>query len=185
MALQKWVEYLMNREKSLTPSEWVIQVIKDSKNDFMDVHFDVFRGYENPKGLSLLEYAYNILIEARASTELMASKQKYFKPFIYLPLGDSHTLSCWHNSNWKKLGEKNHEITYEPPSLYLLAKKELLFDNFSIEEYRCPIQLPSDFLLDKENKILSLFRCFRDQQSIENSWEFSTGVNLFYAGDFN
>lgn len=83
------------------------------------------------------------------------------------------------------MGEKNHEITYEPPSLYLLAKKELLFDNLSIEEYRCPIQLPSDFLLDKENKILSLFRCFRDQQSIENSWEFSTGVNLFYAGDFN
>ena len=184
MAYKKWMEPTMNRRKTLTPSEWVTQSIQDSKNDFMDAHFDIFQDYRSQRGLSLLTYACHVLIEARASAELLANEQKYFKPFIYLPFG--YNLACvpWDSSNWIQLGEKNGQAIYEPPSLYLLAKRELLLASLDLEEYRFPLQFPSDFLLDEKNKIAALYRCFRDQQAIENDWEFAMGIYLFYKGDF-
>lgn len=172
------------RKKTVTPSEWVVQSIKESKKDFMDIHFDIFKDYENQKGVSLLKYACHILIEARSAATELKSKERFFKPFIHLPFGCHFTFIQWDNSNWIRLGKKNGQAIYEPPSLYILAKRELLFANLNMEEYRCPIKFPEDLLFNEKNKILVLFRCFRDQQSLENSWEFSTGIHLHYAGDF-
>lgn len=169
------------RKKSITISEWVTQAIKESKKVFVDDHFDIFKCYENPRGLSLLKYACDVLHEAHSITSSTVSEEKSFNAFVYIPFRYSRKLICWDDSNWMKLGEKNKEMTYEPPSLCLLAKPKSYFANLNIEEYRCPIELPSDFLMDRPRKISALFCCFRDQLYGD---EFYSRIYVYYEGEF-
>ena len=123
----------------------------------MNDHFDIFKDYENPSGLSLLKYACELLYKAHFITLIAANKGKSFNAFVSIPLGDSRKIKFWDGSNWVKIGKNNKETTYEPPSLCLLEKGEDLFGNLDIEEYRCPIKLPADFLMGKSRKISALF----------------------------
>lgn len=173
----------MNRKKTITPSEWTMQAIKESKDCFIDVHFDVFKDYKNQNGLSLLKYACLVLTEVRSVTNSEINQKKGFKAFVYIPFSYDRRIRYWKDSNWMKLGEKNKEITYEPP-LCIISKENFLSNNFNIEEYHCPIDFPSDFSNDGLSKISALLCCFRDQQAIKNSWEFDTRIYLYCAEDF-
>lgn len=181
--------FKMSRRKTFTPSEWVIQTIQKLNNGpnlGKNIHFDIFKDYANPKGLALLTYACHVLIEARTSAKLMANEQKYFKPYIYIHLGYDESVQYWDNSIWMKLGQDNKEITYQPPSLGIASSSTSgnHFFGIDLEEYRCPLKFPLNFSLDEKNNISALYRCFRDENDIENNWEFSRGIYLFHKEDF-
>ena len=150
------------RQKSITVSEWVTRVIKESNKTFVDDHFDIFKDYENPKGFPLLKYAFDVLLEAPSIASSRLHGEKTFNSFVYIPFGYSRKIKYWDSSNWTKIGENNKEMTYEPPSLCLLAKNESFFVNLNIEEYRCPIELPSDLRLhfEHEMRVSRFYRLF-------------------------
>ncbi len=182
----------MDKKKAMTPSEWILRSIYELENisgSGKNTHFETFKCYRKEtlkslRGLSLLKCACSILSEVHFTIKSNLSEKKIFKPYVYIHLGYSENIQYWDNSIWLKLGQDSEKVTYQSPSLGIASVTASDFFGIDLEEYRCPIKFPPNFLLDSDNKILAIFRCFRTQQSLEKSWEFSTGIYLYYAGDF-
>lgn len=163
----------MSWKKYTTSTEWVTQALAESKSDFIDNHFDIFKDYKELKGLPLLADACKILLEMHNVTASDLNCSKEYKAYICIPLGCHETMMFWDQSLWEKLGEFNHDTPYEPPT-GILSTRNILSDNSL--EYSCPIELPPAISIAGSKKISAIYCCFHIDQDIQ---EYNSIIYLY------
>jgi len=154
-------------------NDWLGQ-ISVSKMEIESIHFDSISGFECEKlsGVELVHCAYQLLQAVVIFVRSLADIHGIKHTMVFLPVGMSDELERWHVDIWNRLG-----CVDEPPSLYLLRDSQIFDENS--EEYRCPIAVP----IENEVLLRAVFRSFRNQEAIENSWEFSSGIYLIASID--
>ena len=155
-------------KKFIHLDDWLNQSLSSAEN-VATVHLDRISDFEieGIVGLDLVRATYDLLNSAAAFMQRLAVIHNVRYVLLFLPLDTSSELMSWSPDFWNKL-----DCTAEPPSIYLI-KDVQIFDEES-EEYRCPIALPfEDRFRDRV-----VFRSFRNQEAIENSWEFTSGIYL-------
>ncbi|MFI4979457.1 MAG: hypothetical protein ACHQIO_03845 [Nevskiales bacterium] len=163
----------MTNAKTRTTAEMAVRLARE-EGAARSFHFDQIENYSKaPKeGLSLLHYACSVLSDARHAIVESEGTVNGNKPLIYFPLKDSEDIKLWSEHLWGELGGSN-----EPPSLYLISDEPF---QMLAEEYRRPIPLHSTFSGDYS----AIYRCFRNPDAVNHSWEFTVGIYLFFRNDF-
>jgi hypothetical protein len=160
-------------KKLIHLNDWLSQAISSDKN-VVTIHLNSISDceIEGVVGLDLVRATYEILNSAVAFMQSLSSVHKVRHVILFLPLNTSSDLMNWSPDFWNKL-----DCIDEPSSIYLL-RDVLIFDEES-EEYRCPIILP----FEDRFQYRAIFRSFRNQEAIENSWEFTSGIYLIADTD--
>jgi len=153
----------------LSLSSWLSDSILDGGSVVRCIHLDRLENKysSNLVGIDLARFSYQLLLN------VLSDLQKYFvnpvaqNAIVFLPLGVSDAIMEWEPEIWEKVSGKD-----EPPSLYII-KREQIFDD-DMEEYHRPVRLP----FDCASNVRAIFRSFRDDNAIRNSWEFTSGIYL-------
>lgn len=116
-------------------------------------------------GLDLVCYIQEILVAIVLQLRKNTFGHEVRHAVAFLPVGVTDDIRRWTPQIWESL-----DCTDEPPSLYLIRDQQIFNDD--CEEYRRPILLPTG----EYGALQAVFRSFRDQEAIENSWEFTAGI---------
>jgi hypothetical protein len=145
---------------------WLINV-SQSANQFDSLHFDEFFESSLIEGRALVNCAEKILNYTLTAIRNFAKGHGVRFAVVYLPIGNTENVEFWNPDILARLNSVG-----EPPALYLL-RSDHVFDEQS-EEYRMPISL----LFNSADVDLVMFRSFRNQEAIRNSWEFTSGIYM-------
>ena len=161
----------MKKKENL--NDWLARVMASQKN-VETIHLDGLdeNNGKQISGLELVRYAHAMLVSTLLFLRTLTYGHRVKHAMVFLPVGVSDEFLIWSPEIWKTL-----DCVEEPPSLYLLRDTQI-FDDES-EEYRRPISIP----VETQTPLRAVFRSFRDQEAMANSWEFSSGVYLIASID--
>jgi hypothetical protein len=168
MARAKWMEPAKMKSKYLL-GNWLDQCVVDQKSTVHSIHFDRLDGYDRPGAISdeLVKLVFQALAFVAGYMESKIKNSDVWTVVAFLPICSSDEILSWETDYWQKLS-----WVEEPPSLYFVKGSQLFEDD--IEEYRRPVIIP----FENNETVTAIFRSFRDRESMENSWEFTTGIYL-------
>lgn len=152
---------------------WINKFI-EGPNEFVSIHIDEidvnFDGRLNGQGLLfyLNSFMQSIVLELKEIPDPCGLKYAV----IYVPLESGGELLIWRPECLLQLGS-----VFESPCLYLIRNNEIFDD--SSEEYRRPLSI----LSLRGGGFRTIFRSFRNQEAIDNDWEFTSGIYIIYDID--
>ncbi|WP_146171866.1 hypothetical protein [Pseudoduganella armeniaca] len=155
-------------KKLETVHEWLCQVVPGQR-DVESVHLNRIEGDKSSQltGLGLIKYVYEILMSVVLQLQTLHGKHGVRQAVVFIPVAATDELVFWNPKIWGDVNCKD-----EPPSLYIIRENQI-FDE-DCEEYRRPLSVP----INGGNGVKAIYRSFRDQEAIDNSWEFTSGVYL-------
>lgn len=154
-------------------NEWLRQVATGQRS-FESVHLDELEGgkYSQLAGLELVRYVRQILLSAVLQLRTSIAGHGIRRVVVYLPVDVTDELMPFTHEIWRDLA-----CADEPPSLYVLRGEQVFDDD--CEEYRRPVLLP----IEDSHNLKAIFRSFRDQEDMDNSWEFTSGIYIIASLD--
>lgn len=123
-------------------------------------------------GIELIRYVRELLLSVVLQLRTSIAGHGVRQVVVFLPVDVTDELVHWTPDVWNGL-----DCAGEPPSLYVIRADQVFNDD--CEEYRLPLAMPIEDCLG----LKAIFRSFRDQESIENSWEFTNGIYIIAALD--
>lgn len=145
---------------------WLKEALRRAER-FDSIHFDEFCNCDSLDGGVLVSFASQVLSHCVDSLRNSASGHGVRFVVVYISSGITEEIEFWNANVLQRMSSAD-----EPPTLYLL-RSEHVFDEQS-EEYRVPVELD---IVDLTADCV-IFRSFRSQESIRNSWEFNSGMYL-------
>lgn len=172
MADREWVDVAkMNNMQNI--KKWINKFIEGSSEfdsihiDEIDIDFD-----RRLNGQSLLFYLNNFMQSIVSGLKEIPDSCGLKYAVIYVPLESGGELLIWRPECLLQLGS-----VFESPCLYLIRSNEIFDD--SSEEYRRPLSI----LSLRGGGFRTIFRSFRNQEAIDNDWEFTNGIYIIYDFD--
>lgn len=153
--------YQRNKMKN-TIMNWLKSNLNVSEYGFNSIHLDeLLVGAKSTKHALFDAYKKSVgyLIEKKVINEIV--------PILVIPLGYSERIELDYSLDF--------DAADEPASLYLMDRR-LDMCHEGVEEY-CKVVIIDD--LECEN-YRAMYRCYRDEESILNGWEFSRAVYIKY-----
>ena len=123
-------------------------------------------------GIELIQYVREILLSMVLQLQTSIAGHGVRQVVVFLPVGVTDELMHWTPNVWYGLG-----CSDEPPSLYVIRDEHVFNDD--CEEYRLPVPMP----IEDCHGLKAVFRSFRDQEAIDNSWEFTSGIYVVTSLD--
>lgn len=160
----------MKARKYTDGRDWLLRAIEnDGGTKIHSAHFDQFNGFDSSKmiGISSFEFGVNLMTGVRRALNAEPSTFAGLMPLVVFPLGTSESIMPWSDKNWGLIGSLR-----EPPSIYVINATEI-FD-LGDEEYKRLVDLPVSCNMN----ISALYRCHRNSQAMQHSWEFSNDIYI-------
>lgn len=153
--------------------EWLRQVAIGQRG-VESVHLNrLERGKCNQlAGIELIQYVREILLSVVLQLRTSSAGHGIRCVVVFLPVDVTDELMPWTPEVWDSL-----TCADEPPSLYVIRDEQVFNDD--CEEYRRPVPMP----LEDSHGLKAMFRSFRDQDAIDNSWEFTSGIYVIASLD--
>ncbi|MGB9991947.1 hypothetical protein [Pseudoduganella rhizocola] len=151
-----------------TVYDWLLQVVNGQRG-VESVHLNRLDGDKCRQlaGLELVQYVREILLAVVLHLQTALAGHGVRQVVVFLPVDVTDELMFWTPEVWNGLN-----CADEPPSLYVICDQQVFDDD--CEEYRRPVPMP----VGGGHDVKAIFRSFRDQDAIDNSWEFTSGVYL-------
>lgn len=156
-----------------TVYEWLLQIVHGQRG-VESVHLNRLDGGKCSQlaGLELVQYVREILLAVALRLQTSLAGHGVRQVVVFLPIDVTDELMLWTPEVWNRL-----TCADEPPSLYVIRDQQVFDD--ACEEYRRPVPMP----VGEGQGVKAIFRSFRDQEAIDNSWEFTSGIYLIASLD--
>lgn len=156
-----------------TVYDWLRHVVA-AQRGVESVHLNELEGGKCSQlaGIKLVQYVREILLSVVLQLRTSIAGHGVRQVVVFLPVDVTDELMSWTPDAWDNLA-----CTDEPPSLYVIRDEQIFNDD--CEEYRLPVPMP----IDDCHGLKAIFRSFRDQEAIDNSWEFTSGVYIIASLD--
>lgn len=156
-----------------TVDDWLVQVAAGQRG-VESVHLNQLEGGKCSQlvGMELVRYVREILLSVVLQLRTSLAGSEVRQAVVFLPVDVTDEQVRWTPDLWNDLA-----CAGEPPILYVLRDEHVFNDD--CEEYRLSVPMP---IVDCHG-LKAVFRSFRDQEAIDNSWEFTSGIYVIASLD--